>query len=534
MSQKNKILCIGLDGGTWSVLDRMLEKGYMPNLKNIIEIGRHGILKSTFPPITPAAWSTFRTGCNPGKHGVFDFQMFDLQSHTSSIVDSHSICVPTLEQLLTRFDNSSIVIDLPVTYPPIPINGTLISGLLTPNRDVDFTYPPELKLEIEKYLGRHWTLFKEDKERFNPHQDIDGFLSFILDMLDSRVKIACYLMDKQDADFVFVQIQCLDYLQHPYWKYLDITHSHYDEALNKMLCDKFFKPLDQAIGTLVECAQKNLGPDVLYLLVSDHGFQSNQKNVALNQWLMENGYLVSVKQPWYSWKNWYDLVRRLDRFNLRKKIVNKKKADNLTKSLYSDIINFAKSEAFAFSSFWGYIYLNNKENSIIEKITEQLMEWNDPGNGNQIVKNVYRREDIYNGEQLDKLPHLIIEPDDGYTFTSRVYFKSEDLIRKIDPDKRMHVGTHHIDGVFVVSGNGINPSDVKETLNIADMAPTILYWLGLPIPKYMEGNIPQNWFDNSSGEPRYIDIKGYESIESSLSEKEQAEIKERLKMLGYM
>src|SRR5205807_10665929 len=69
----NKLLVIGLDGASFNVLDPLIEKGYLPNLSRLISAGSRADLETTFPPITAVAWSSFMTGKNPGKHGIFEF-----------------------------------------------------------------------------------------------------------------------------------------------------------------------------------------------------------------------------------------------------------------------------------------------------------------------------------------------------------------------------------------------------------------------------------------------------------------------------
>ena len=62
MSDKNKVILIGLDGGTFDIMMPFIENGSMPVVKSLIDEGVHGILKSTFPPLTCPAWFSFSTG----------------------------------------------------------------------------------------------------------------------------------------------------------------------------------------------------------------------------------------------------------------------------------------------------------------------------------------------------------------------------------------------------------------------------------------------------------------------------------------
>src|SRR3990167_7466735 len=77
---KPKVLVIGIDGGTFDIINPLINKGSLPNLKRLIENGSSGILQSTIPPVSPAAWSTFITGQNPGSHGIYNF--FDIWPNT--------------------------------------------------------------------------------------------------------------------------------------------------------------------------------------------------------------------------------------------------------------------------------------------------------------------------------------------------------------------------------------------------------------------------------------------------------------------
>ena len=175
-SQTRRVFCIGLDGGTWTVLRPLLDAGYMPQLSALIQNGRSGILHSTTPPITPAAWSTFMTGCNPGKHGIFDFQGYNRDKHQPYLVDATSLRVPTLWQILSQHSKRIAVVDLPVTYPPPEINGIVVSGIMTPSRQSTFTYPQNFREELESHLGMEWPLLKEEDEHGSIHHDLEMFL----------------------------------------------------------------------------------------------------------------------------------------------------------------------------------------------------------------------------------------------------------------------------------------------------------------------------------------------------------------------
>ena len=151
--QPKHLLIIGLDGGTFSLIRPWVEEGLLPNLKRLMDEGSVSDLMSTFPPVTSPAWPTFMTGVNPGKHSVFDF--IRPKGTGYDMVNATSIQQPTMWE---RFSSAGLkvgVINVPVTYPPKPLNGFMITGLLSPNQG-NICYPDDLIQRYQDALGRYW------------------------------------------------------------------------------------------------------------------------------------------------------------------------------------------------------------------------------------------------------------------------------------------------------------------------------------------------------------------------------------------
>ena len=151
--ERERVLVIGIDGATFDLLTPWMEEGFLPNLAALMGSGSHGPLRSTIPPITASAWTSFQTGKNPGKHGLFDFTQYRPGSYETSYVNASSVLAEPLWQVLSRQGKRVVVINVPVTYPPRPVNGYLISGMLTPSMDVEFTYPPDLYQQMVREIG---------------------------------------------------------------------------------------------------------------------------------------------------------------------------------------------------------------------------------------------------------------------------------------------------------------------------------------------------------------------------------------------
>lgn len=532
-----RVFCIGLDGGTWSILQPLMAAGRMPHLTTLAQAGCSGVLHSTVPPITPAAWSTFMTGCNPGKHGIFDFQGYDRQTRSSFYVNATSLRVPTLWQVLSQHGKRVAVVDLPVTYPPPAVNGVVLSGLMTPGRESNFTHPASLCAELERHLGYEWPLLKEDDENWGIHKDIAGFLRLMRRYLDSRVQAMLYLFKKEKWDFSFLQLQCVDFLQHPLWKQLDASHPAYRPDLHEEVIRQFFMPLDESLGRLSAEARSVLGEDALIVILSDHGFQRHVKRAELNHWLYAHGFLAPAEIAKTSWARWVELVRKLDVWKLRGHLLTKTQRHELGRVVSARRIDEERSRFFAISAFWGYLYSGSHTTARdFAELEQDLLAWKDPENGQPVVRHVHRREQCYHGAACERMPDVVIEPMPGYTFASKTYFQEGRLVHTV-AENDFHTGTHASEGVFIVCGAGVQRSGLCQgpEAGLQDLMPTLLHWMGLPVPQYCDGRVTSAWFKpDFTAKITYDGTAATAAEEVRFSAEEQSEIERRLQMLGYV
>ena len=537
-----KVLIFGLDGGTWAVFDHLIEEGYMPNLKRLKEEGVSGVLKSTIPPITPAAWTSFQTGMNPGKHGVFSFIQFDKDKKKFSFVNSDSIMVETVFEYLSRNGFKIISINLPVTYPPKHINGVMIGCFLTPSIKCDFIYPPHLKEIILKRFPNYTVSPVELVYKFNPFKskrDFEKFLNGMLAQIKEKKELALYLMNNHEWDMFFVQFQSLDSFQHILWPYLDRTHPLFDNTKYKQLASSYFAELDTAIGEILECSAKTLKPgdEVLNIALSDHGFKKMRKAFNFQRWLIENGYLVNtIKVGIKEWLISY--VIKLDKHNLRRGMRFFREIQSKNEKLFDShikaSIDFTRSKVFCPpTKGWGSLFLLddkvNDKNAIIADL-ENIYD----KDGEKVVKRIYHKEEIYNNGKGNKyLPDLVVEPADGYFFetggTEGRLFRATGINDKL-------IGDHDIDGMVIFNGKSILIGEKKIELSIWDIAPTLVYFLRLPVPKEMDGKVHKELFINKWEDIGVINIpnKTDDKLSSEKRKEEEKEIENRLRKLGYM
>ena len=227
---KNKILIVGLDGATFRIIKPLVSEGKLPTFSNLMKNGVHGTLRSTIPPITAPAWTSFTTGKNPGKHGLFHFTTFKKNSYDYSLVNSTLIKSKTMFRLASEAGKRVISINVPITYPPEELNGIVVSGMLSP-RNATFTHPASLsqKLRHDGYiidmLGQS---FLEPKERFELAKK----------MTAKRLEVSHRILSENNWELAMVVFVGTDRLQHCIWEQKDILEKlfmYQDSLLAKLL-----------------------------------------------------------------------------------------------------------------------------------------------------------------------------------------------------------------------------------------------------------------------------------------------------------
>ena len=220
-SRINRVLIIGLDGATFDVLDPLMDAGRMPHLKALIENGSFGILDSTKPPVTPAAWTTFMTGKGPGTHGIIDFERYDVATNSLSFNSTFEIREKTLWEILSEKGLKVGSINVPMTYPPTPVNGFMISGFETPSIKAEFTYPPELKELILREIPGYNYKSRWKRKVFGGEKLFAENLAYIANSFEQGVKLVHLCGEKYGWDALMVLYKLVDNLQHKVWKYVD-------------------------------------------------------------------------------------------------------------------------------------------------------------------------------------------------------------------------------------------------------------------------------------------------------------------------
>lgn len=451
-----KVLVIGLDCATAEIVfDRRDE---LPVLKELIGNSVHGNLRSSDPPITIPAWMVMCTGKDPGKLGLYGFRHRKKYSYKDIwIATSYSVREKTVWDIIGENGGQNCLVSVPPSYPPKPVKGNLISCFITPGDDKDYTYPTELRAELEEKFGPYVfdVEFRTDEK--------NELLEQIYDMTEKRFRVLNHLITKKPWDFfMFVEIG-VDRVHHAFWKYMDKSHHLYVEGnpYENAIMD-YYKRLDSLIGELLS----NVGKDTTVLVVSDHGAKRMKGAFCINEWLIEQGDLVVREKP------------------------------NSPVSFDKVEVDWSRSKAWGWGGYYARIFLNvaEREAQGVVKIEDYKKERDAlierlsgiKGPGGEAWNTKIIKPQRYYQELNGDYPDLMIYFDDLYWRSAGTLGHGTKYLLENDtgPDDAVHAQ----DGIYILYDPG-NKACVRKNASILDIAPTILHRIGLAVPGDMKGNI---------------------------------------------
>ncbi|HNO80345.1 MAG TPA: alkaline phosphatase family protein [Phycisphaerae bacterium] len=537
-----KVLILGLDGATFDVMGPLMDAGRMPNLKRLVDGGTSGIMHSTVPPITPAAWTTFMTGINPGIHGIIDFERYDVKTNALGFNSTNALShVRSIWQILSDKGYRVGSINVPMTFPPVPVNGFLISGFEAVSTKTDFTHPPELKSEILNRWPDYSFKNKWKRKTFGGDALFAENLKDITRTFHQGAEVLEFCGDKYGWDVMMIVFKMVDNLQHKVWRYLDPRTRDRFGKRSQMALDCFAE-LDVAIGKIMAYAEQH---NAHIFMMSDHGHGSLEGKVQPNLMLEKWGYL-SIRGGGAQSRN---RVRQ----RLAKLFRKKGKFAAGSFSLEDDLaVDFSATRAaVVHAGMAGFLYINLKgrqdtgivEPSEYESLRDELKKrleevtCKDPsGKEIKIFDAVHKPEELYgcSREKRDWLPDLMLSPKPSLAVVRKI--RGNRFVSWV-PLHRME-GTHRPEGVFAVYGPGV-VAGKKLDVNLIDATPTILSMLGLAYPGDMGGKVITDAFSPAL-QKRVDDSSSVEASESmsagasAYSQEDLQKLTARLADLGYL
>ena len=570
-----RVFIVGWDGATFDLIEPWVAEGKLPNIAEVLRNGAHGELRSTLPPMTFPAWSSFMTGKNPAKHGIYDFTRQRPGTYDLEFVNGGQRKAASFWKLLSDAGRKVISISVPCTYPPEKVDGVMLSGFdaaglggSSSKLDARGMHPPQMYDELEGAVGGH-PIGSFPVAEINAG-DPEAAVKKILDVIGRKAATAKYLLQKYDWDCAMILFGESDGAGHHFWKYCDGRSPQFTPEPTSMRDSilRVYQALDRELGEL-----KQLLPmDTTLLMMSDHGFGGVSSTALFpNCWLREQG-MLQFRGGASRWAS-----RRLDSLKLRAvatlpNVVQKflsrfarKQLGGIEARVRYGIIDWAGTKAyFEENPYYPCVRINLKgrqPQGVVEsgeeyetlrtELIKRLDGWRHPETGERIVEKAYRREEVYSGPQLDDAPDIVVHwsTHKDYTYAFKVSSKSKSLawIEEIDPHRPENFafftgksGSHRDNGIFLAEGPGVQAGKALDGAKIIDVAPTILHLLGVPVPEDMDGRALVEMLDGEAagdvamgaaadGAP---DFNG--SSEDNYTADDKVVIAERLRALGYI
>lgn len=528
-----RLLILGLDGATWDVLTPLTAQGVMPNLRRLMQESALLELNSTQPFITPVAWASFQTGCDPHEHGILDYRAFDHRQRQLVLNNTTNLRGEGLLQTISAAGGDVVSLNLPMTWPvPAGVRGLVVGGLESPSIEAALTPYPQFAQRL-RASGAAFDLKTIWKRVPRSFEELSARVAQTTIDFRGRAAAARIADEMIDWRLMFVQFQTLDAMQHRAWHLLESGCATSVAKLHEA-----FHALDQAVGDLAELAHHR-GAELV--VVSDHGFGSFRGKISLPQLLAQRGLLMPA-----------GTANRLGhrfaraRWKGRKWLWRRSRPTASTAAFPRPLsmllpIDWRKSRAIALhGDLAGLVYLNTPErfsngplttprlmDEALAETQAALREARHPETGELLFVDVYSTAERLQIDVLDQnWPDVIAIPADGLQTRTRLVGRD----RLITGDREL-TGTHRLKGILILPGS--LSGKVPRQAEMRDVAPTLLDLLGINAPASMSGR------SLIAGGPTPLRrIDGPEPLRSpttsELSTAEQAIVEGRLRDLGYL
>jgi predicted AlkP superfamily phosphohydrolase/phosphomutase len=456
-----QMVVIGLDCATPQlVFDAWRED--LPTLSGLMREGSWGRMRSTIPAITVPAWSAMMSGRDPGELGFYGFRnRADHSYDRMTIANASSVRHPRLWDLVGRAGGRVGVVGVPQTFPVRPVKGELVSCFLTPSAKSDYTYPYGLRDDIAGWLDDE---FLVDVPDFRS-EDKDRILRDIYRLGDQHFDVAERLLARERYDFFMMVDMGVDRIHHAFWKYMASDHPKYepDHRFESAIHD-YYVHVDDRIGTLL----KHVDDETIVLVVSDHGARTMAGGICINEWLLQEGYLVLKDRP------------------------------RAVTALEECEIDWSRTTAWASGGYYGRLFMNVKGRepegtiepdayeSVRDELIARLATIQDP-DGALIGAVAYRPQELYEAVE-GVAPDLIIYFGDlKWRSVGSVGYES---IWTFENDTGPDEANHAQEGIFIYRDQ-TKPQGGQDlgVVDIYDIGPTLMSVLGVDTPDGLRGSV---------------------------------------------
>lgn len=461
--KKRKVLIIGLDCATPQfVFDQFLPD--LPTLKALMGRGFWGPLRSTDPPITIPAWASMTTSKDPGQLGFYGFRNRKDHSYDALyFANALAVKEATIWNILSRNRLESVLVGVPQTYPPKPLRGHMVTGFLAPDTQSNYTYPEELKGEVEKVTGGYIIDVKDFRT-----ENKKWLIEQIYEMTEKRFKLIRHFLVTKPWDFFMFVEMGPDRVHHGFWRYCDTGHRLYEPGNPyEHVVREYYAYVDKKIGEILSAVDLR---ETVVFVVSDHGAKRMEGGICINEWLQREGYLTLKEQP-----------QGIARFKM-------------------DMVDWGRTKVWGEGGYYSRLFFNvqgREPQGLIpqgdyEKTRSELIEKLEALGDEQgvpIGTVVHRPQDLY--RTCNNIAPDLIVYFGNLTWRS-VGSVGTGAIHTFENDTGPDDANHDYHGIFIMADPDL-PESLRgsslDGVSIYDIAPTALRRVGLEPPRDMLGKV---------------------------------------------
>lgn len=546
-----KLLVIALDGADYGCLSQWTGQGRLPTFSAIAREGAFGPLASTVPPATCTAWPSIFTGTNPGKHGIFNFFRFPGAQVRPEPVLMDQCAVPTIWPVLNQAGYRVGVWRLPWGFPAEQVDGYMLCDRSPLAAGI--TWPLELFDSLKQrfdWLGG-WS-----GASLRAVRDTSSMFDTFAQELARERELLAYVMDNYPADVVLLGVSLIDLVGH---------YAAGDRRAIRELMLRVYTAVDEWLGEVMD---RWVGPDTTMWIVSDHGMGPHCASANVLRALVEAGLLAFVGAPSPAKLAALRLAAaaylRLRR--RRRPKAGRTKGDSAPASKpLSSPVDWSRSAVVP----WGpdMLWINYRERyphgtvapeeaeEVFERVCQAVGRLRDPLTGGPAIAAIHRGRDLYWGPMLDHAPDIVLVPADGVQLATgtgvvpggwqnieerrEVLWDLKTLLAPLVSVTDPRWG-HRPLGIVMARGPSIAPAASVHRASVIDVAPSLLYSLGVAVPCYMDGRVLTEAFQPAALEQspvRYASaappsrrVQGQEA----LGDEESDALRQRLQDLGYL
>lgn len=505
--RKPRLVVFGVDGGSWGLIDPLIEAGHLPAFRELVESGQRGPLESVEPPLTAPAWQSIFTGLSPAEHGVFDMTVYDSRlgrRRPPSYEDWRS------EPFWARVEALGLTggyLGVPFTYPPPDVDGWFVSGIMgTPTYGPAMFRPAALLGEVTAAAGEYPLDALEKRAGEYPIEILQRQIAWIHDA-------ALYLARNHPVDVLVVVENYTDFVQHFFMRSreyaiggepVDVIRLAY-EAADRLLAD----------------LRTEVGAEAPVAIVSDHGFaplggyinathlaELLSRTGAERERAAESAFRA-LKGVWRATGKAALQALRIDPARVSQWGVR--------------ALHRAGDEADAVViGHYGSLWLTGDPaattDAEVERAARILGEVRDPETGGPLFE-VLRGRALYSGPCVERAPHLLLRPTRPHHELRRAapsapLVIAQDAAGAVGMDRNTTEGTHDPAGIWAISASGAH---VAQPRRLPDVQPALLALLE-------EG-------DEAASRPR---AERAAETRSAYTPEEEQTILGRLQDLGYL